>query len=342
MPQLAVSVIVAAYNVAPYLGYCLDSLVGQTLDEIEIIVIDDGSTDETLATVNAHQARFPAKLRVISQVNRGVAAVRNRGLAEAQGKYVGFVDGDDWVGQDMYLELFTAAEEHAADVVICNGVLVDHTTGQTRPFADCGIWQQLMGERVQLFDPAQHPDIFMLDASVCKRLYNLEFWRQRDFAFAEGFVFEDVPTHFDVLCNTNRLLLVDQPFYNYRVGHPGRATDRADQRLLQIIEIMLRVESTLQGFCAGPELWANFVWYQDWVLRWLGSQIEKPFAREFARGACRVARSFPDAGIQRFQDKFRADERSQVGVRLQLSGNEGAYMEFVRGEALPQSPSVHV
>jgi glycosyltransferase involved in cell wall biosynthesis len=338
LSELAVSIIVAAYNVAPYIAQCLDSVVVQTLNEIEIIVINDGSTDETLASVNTYQSRFPATLRVISQINCGLSAVRNRGIAEARGKYVGFVDGDDWVAHDMYLELFTAAEEHEADLVIGNGVLVDHTTGQTRPFRDRGIWQQLNEKRAQLFDPAQHPDIFLLDTQACKRLYKREFLRQRDFRFAEGFIFEDVPTHYELLCNTNRLRLVDEPFYYYRVGHPGRITYRTDQQLLQIIEIMLWVESTLQNFGAEPEVWANFIWYQDWVLRWLGGQIEERFAQVFARGACGIARRFPALGLEMFRDKFRSDEQSQTGVRVQISGCEDAYYMLLRGSTQPSFP----
>ena len=182
-----------------------------------------------------------------------------------------------------------------------------------------------------MLDPAQDPNVFLLDTQACKRLYKREFLRQRRFRFAEGFIFEDVPAHYRLLCDTNRLLLVDQPFYYYRFGHPGRITDRTDQQLLQVIEIMLRVESTLQNFGAGPEVWANFIWYQDWVLRWLGGQIEERFAQMFARGACGIARRFPAVGVEMFRHKFRTDEHSQTGVRVQISGCEDAYYELLRG-----------
>ena len=330
MSSCAVSVIVAAYNVAPYIEQCLDSLVTQAVDQIEILAIDDGSTDNTLTKLKLYQARFPAKVRVITQSNQGLSVVRNVGLAEASCKYVGFVDGDDWVSRDMYLELFTGLEQHEADVAIGNGVMVDHTTGHTRPFADRGTWVRLKAGRGQMFDPARNPDVFMLDTSACRRLYRAEFLRQQRFRFAEGFLFEDVPAHFELLCKTNRLVLIDRPFYYYRVGHPGRITDRTDRQILQIIEVMARVVTALQTYEAEPELWANFIWFQDWVLRWLGSQVEKRFARDFARGACSVAAKFPASGIQIFQDKFCSDQLSQAGVKLQVLGREDAYIDFIR------------
>jgi glycosyltransferase involved in cell wall biosynthesis/peptidoglycan/xylan/chitin deacetylase (PgdA/CDA1 family) len=341
MSEYAASIIVPAYNVAPYIDECLGSLVGQSLPAIEILVFDDGSTDDTLARIRGYEERYPSKMRVITQANQGLSAVRNIGISQARGKYIGFVDGDDWVDPQMYEALYVSAEQFAADLAIGNGVLVDHATRAARPFADGEVWARLKATGSALIEPAQCPEVFMLDTSACRRLYNLQFLRRLDFHFAEGYLFEDVPAHYELLCNATRIVLIDQPFYNYRTGQPGRITARSGRQLLQIFAMMSRVMTTLRQFSAGPELWANFIWYQDWVLRWLGGQIDEEFSREFGRYACRIARDFPTSGIQRFREKFQSDQRCRVAVQLQLDGCGETYIRIVRrgakGERCPSS-----
>ena len=113
-----VSIIVPCYNVAAYVDDCLDSLVRQTLRNIEIICINDGSMDDTWA----HLLRWKEKdgrIILLNQQNAGVSAARNAGLDAARGLYVGFADPDDYVDPEMYSRLFSAALEHDADIVEC-------------------------------------------------------------------------------------------------------------------------------------------------------------------------------------------------------------------------------
>lgn len=120
-----VSIIIPCYNVAAYIDKCLDSLIRQTLRNIEIICINDGSTDDT----RAHLLRWKEKdgrVILLDQQNEGVSAARNAGLDAARGLYVGFVDPDDYVAPEMYSRLFSAALEHDADIVECgNHVFAD-------------------------------------------------------------------------------------------------------------------------------------------------------------------------------------------------------------------------
>lgn len=97
-----ISVIIPAYNVAPFLPRCLDSLLSQTWQHFELIVVDDGSTDDTAAIVDAYAARDP-RVHVLHQQNGGVSSARNAGLAASHGELIGFADGDDWVKPD-YLQ----------------------------------------------------------------------------------------------------------------------------------------------------------------------------------------------------------------------------------------------
>ena len=120
MQQPLISVIVPIYNVEKYVRKCLDSLVNQTMKQIEVICIDDGSTDDSGKIADEYESsEFPI-FRVIHTDNRGLSAARNRGLDEARAEWIMFVDSDDWVDKDFCEVPYKAAKMHNADMVVFN------------------------------------------------------------------------------------------------------------------------------------------------------------------------------------------------------------------------------
>ena len=117
-----VSIIVPVYNTAPYLTRCLDSLVGQTLSNIEIVIVDDGSTDESYEIITQYINKYN-NILVIKQKNSGLSVARNAGLLKAQGKYILFVDSDDYIEKDSCEKLFKEAEEHNCDIVAADSLM---------------------------------------------------------------------------------------------------------------------------------------------------------------------------------------------------------------------------
>lgn len=120
-----VSVIVPVYNVEKYLAKCLDSLVSQTHENIEILVVNDGSTDRSGEIIQHYAQRYPDKITAFQKENGGLSDARNFGLDRAIGDYIGFVDSDDYVHPAMFEEMTTLAEKHHAEMVICNIRKVD-------------------------------------------------------------------------------------------------------------------------------------------------------------------------------------------------------------------------
>lgn len=117
--QPKVSVIIPVYNIEKYLRECLDSVCNQTLEEIQILVIDDGSTDGSAAICQEYAAKYPGKLEYFHKENGGSASARNMGLDHATGEYIGFIDSDDWVEPDMYEKMYRTAIDHDVDMVFC-------------------------------------------------------------------------------------------------------------------------------------------------------------------------------------------------------------------------------
>ena len=135
-----ISVIVPAYNLAPWLGRCLDSLLAQTHKNLEIIVVNDGSKDDTAAVMEDYAARYP-QIKAIHKENGGVTSARLRGVAEATGQWLGFIDGDDTIEPEMYAHLLGNAHQYGGDISHCGHQVLFpdgrisyvHNTGEIRP-----------------------------------------------------------------------------------------------------------------------------------------------------------------------------------------------------------------
>lgn len=119
MNEVIISVIVPVYNASEYLKQCLDSLVGQTMKNLEVIVVDDGSTDGSGEIADRFAEQYN-NFRVYHQSNRGIGVTRAESIQYALGEYVGWVDADDFVEPDMFSRLYDAAKQHDADVVSCD------------------------------------------------------------------------------------------------------------------------------------------------------------------------------------------------------------------------------
>ena len=112
MEKIKVSIIIPVYNNSKYLRDCLNSVLKQTLDNIEIIAIDDYSTDDSFTILKEYQNKYPKKLKIIrNNKNMGVGYTRNLGISMSTGKYIGFVDGDDYINPKMYEDMYNNGEE---------------------------------------------------------------------------------------------------------------------------------------------------------------------------------------------------------------------------------------
>lgn len=129
-PKVRVSVIVPCYNVEKYLPRCLDSLVGQTLEDIEVICINDGSPDHCIDILRDYEERYPGKIVVIDKQNEGVWRGRFDGIRKARGEYIAFLDSDDYAEPDFIQSLYEAATASDADIAICGFSRVDMDTGE--------------------------------------------------------------------------------------------------------------------------------------------------------------------------------------------------------------------
>ena len=199
---MKVSVIVPVYNVEEYLSKCLDSLVKQTLKEIEIIVINDGSPDNSQKIIDKYQKKYP-NIKAYKKKNSGLSDTRNMGIKYATGEYVAFVDSDDSVLSDMYLKMYEKAKENGFDIVASdiNYVYSDH-------------------EEIIKTDPKEDTyDIrkafIDLYPAVCTKIFKRDLLVKNNIYFKSGVWFEDVEFMYRLLPYVNKIGVVHEPFYEY-------------------------------------------------------------------------------------------------------------------------------
>lgn len=176
----AVSVVIPVYNSEKYVEKCIQSVMAQTLPDLEIIIINDGSTDES-GRILRELTQKDSRIVLLEQANQGVAAARNQGVEKATGKYITFVDGDDYLQED-YIELmYNLAEKETLDMVICGLTYVDEGGKELNRVVP-GVYKRLENEEWT----------FRVSA-VCSHLYRRELWKRYDVKFQSGERGEDMP-----------------------------------------------------------------------------------------------------------------------------------------------------
>lgn len=190
--MIKVSVIVPIFNAEKYLKRCLESLVNQTLKEIEIILINDASEDNSINIINEYEEKYPKKIQVINlEENVRQGGARNKGLDIAKGEYIGFIDSDDWAELEMFEILYNKAKENDADIVDSQYLLckdVDYYYARTK-----AIPEHLRGK----LDVDKRKELLLETATLASKIYRREFLNENNLRFIPGLMYEEndfVPT----------------------------------------------------------------------------------------------------------------------------------------------------
>ena len=216
------SVIVPVYNVAAYVEQCLSSVLTQHGLDIQLIIVNDGSTDNSLEVINSfiNQNIDLISGILISQKNQGLSAARNRGIQYATGKFIALMDSDDFVGPQAYSEAVQFAEAYKCEIVLCRALAFDDQTLAISPFNDADIWDQILQGRKYLarLNYQSTPQLFALEPCSGVRIINREFAKQINLAYPPGVWFEDVYPHFMMIERAGSVGLLDIVLYHYRIN----------------------------------------------------------------------------------------------------------------------------
>ena len=218
-----ISIIVPVYNTSKYLNGCIKSLLHQTLEEIEIILINDGSTDTSESIIRKYKDK---RIKYISKNNEGIGKTRNLGIEIATGEYLSFIDSDDYVEPNFCKTMYEKAIKDKCDIVICD-YYEDHNYG-------------LKEIRFPTFPDAslkENPDILnMVNLGPCNKIYKRSLFKNKDNRFVENLKYEDAPLVVKLLLTAKKIGKVDECLAHY-VIHEDSETTTHDERIFDILKI---------------------------------------------------------------------------------------------------------
>lgn len=261
-----ISIIVPIYNMEKYLNRCLDSILAQTINNIEVITVNDGSTDKSLEILQLYAAK-DNRIKIINQSNSGVSAARNNGLQNAQGKYIGFVDPDDWVDPNMYDNLLCTSIENAADVVMCSYVREFGTHSKVKVFdvpekliyKDDEVKEKVLRRLVgPLNEEVRNPELLDAWGTVWSKLYRAELLKTNNVLFTDLSVIgtnEDSLFNMEALCHAKTFVFINKPYYHYWRLNTASVTSSYKPNLM---EQWFNLYSHIDQFLAEKQLQDHF------------------------------------------------------------------------------------
>ena len=224
-----VSVVIPAYGVEKYLDHCMESLLAQTLTNIEYIIVDDGARDRS-GEIADEWARRDERVRVIHQTNAGCAAARSNGLRAATGYFFGLVDGDDWVDEPMYQSLAESAVRYGSDIAQCGYRRCFDIDQSRADEPERFVLAHQLGEGAGLI--ANPRQLVTQRPAIWRRIYRRDFLTSHGIDFPASIKrFDDLPFHFMTLALADRVSVVSPCYYNYRQQRPGQDIMIDDERL---------------------------------------------------------------------------------------------------------------
>jgi glycosyltransferase involved in cell wall biosynthesis len=231
-----VSIIVPVFNVEPYLRECLDSIVNQSLGEIEIICVNDRSTDGSLSILREYAA-VDSRLKVIDrESNGGLSVARNDGMSFATGKYLLFVDSDDYVDRELCRRVLDCAEANNAELVLYDHAVFGSSKRVSRDREHDSQLSQVI--------PSNKKQLLRLSAYAWTKLVRTDLARSMKLRFPDGLMYEDSPVHWALVTMTSRIALLPERLYFYR-QRPDSIGYRRDWRLTDRILVYDRIREFL-------------------------------------------------------------------------------------------------
>jgi len=221
-----VSVIVPVYNTEKYLSKCLDSLVNQTLKDIEIIIVNDGSKDNSEKIIEKYVKKYPNIIFSYNKENGGLSSARNYGVKYAKGEYISFIDSDDYVDNDLFEKMFNTLKSEKSEVIVCPVKYVYKNRISHRNFN-----MLLFNKNVK-----NSPKILLEVKSYApNKLYKRDFWLKNKFEFPNQH-FEDSALIYNVLLKANKVSAINDAYYYYNRLNEESITKVVDDKIYDIFK----------------------------------------------------------------------------------------------------------
>jgi len=304
--QDLISIIVPVYNVEQYLDRCMESLLQQTYRKLEIILVDDGSTDTSPEKCDAYAAK-DSRVKVIHKPNGGLSDARNAGLKLATGGYIGYVDSDDWIELDMYARMYQACIKHNAQLAVCRyfSEYKDRTVSGGN-----GSIVPLSREELLKIYIGGHEE-YVIYNSVWSKLFRRDL--VEGMVFPKGRNSEDILYTTRAFCKTKRAVYLDQCFYHYVLDREGSIMNVAQSERMfrdeipfwrEHISCIREMVSSQMADFAGYHFQRRLLFYYIDAKRAKNKEIASRLIMEMKKDRAEMDRIY-DSGIVSMGDRIR-------------------------------------
>lgn len=239
-----VSIVIPVYNVEKYLARCLESCINQTYENLEIICVNDGSTDNSLKILEQYQ-KLDSRIQIINKENGGLSSARNTGLKHVKGKYILFVDSDDYISTIAIEKLLENAEANNSDVVIFDYISGDSNSEHPKThqqskflseYVNKPFDKSIMGFLGYKYTPP----------TAWSKLYRTDLIKDK-IQFCEGLIFEDNPFWAEVYLSAKKITYVPMPLYYYLLNRSGCIMQSLGNDVFDIFKIHEHIEKTFKN-----------------------------------------------------------------------------------------------
>ncbi len=320
---MKLSVIVPVYNTAGEgkLEYCLDSLIGQTLSDLEIVAVDDCSTDQSWEILTRYEKENPGRLRAVhSEVNRKQGGAKNIGLSLAQGEWIGFMDSDDWAAPDMYERLVRLAESEGADMAGCDYCLTDEHSMKVGQ-----VVHNNRPEQSGVLDHEKYASLILDSGSLVVKIYRREIILGCESRFPEGIFYEDNALGNTWMLRAKHFVYLPEPLYYYYQHEASTVHTITKQRCQDRMEAgrLMIAEARKNGYFMEyyKELECSFavLFYVNTLFSYMFGVKKKELSFVQALGR-EMRETFPNFQENPYyQKRFNEEERKLVDMQQRSS-----------------------
>lgn len=316
------TVIIPVYNTSNFLEETLGSIAAGAPDDTEYIIINDGSTDNSVEVARRYVQQASLSALIITTLNAGLGAARNTGLRYATGEYISFVDSDDWFDGGTYRRMYEAASHYKADMVFSRSTCFHADNFLSFEFPDAPIWDKILGEKSFIrTNVHREPRLLRLEPNACVKMIRMDFAQRINFCFPEGLLFEDLPAHVRTIVNADQVLLMADTGLYYRVGRPGQITSSRNERRSEILTIIDKALAEALAANISVEAGAGLAGMAARMLYWCGQMLPVPRRQEFFEKAISAFASFPATWWQHYHRIEALDDRERLIIEGLVTRN---------------------
>ena len=310
-----VSIIVPVYNVEKYLRECLDSIINQTLEDIEIICVNDGSTDSSLQILNDY-AQKDKRIIIINKSNSGYGHTMNTGINAASGEYIGIIESDDFADKHMFEDLYKLAKDNDADIAKSNWYLYWGKHKFSRKNNNIS-----SAKTFKIINSKQDKDLLRLNPSVWSAIYKREFLNKFNIRFLEtpGASYQDLAFSFKVFALAERVILTDNAYLYYRQDNINSSV-KSKTKIYCVCDEYDEIDRFLDKY---PELKFEFR-VQEEITRYTG----------YVSSVLRLDDSVRPEFVKIFSDHFRQEYNTgMLGNEFFKKVNKKDFMTLINNPA---------